>query len=128
MIGLKKAFLQDRMKIVVKDVPRPRPLQGQVLVRVRACSICGTDLHSYRLGEKELLARVPEGQTKSTLGFYGAIGSLRGGGHQIAGDILEQGPDASKWSIGDRVAGVAASGYAEYCNMERIYRLPDALT
>jgi (R,R)-butanediol dehydrogenase/meso-butanediol dehydrogenase/diacetyl reductase len=103
-------------------------LQGQVLVKVRACSICGTDLHSYRLGEEEILARVPEGQTKKTHGFYGAIGNLRGGGHQIAGDIVEIGPDTSKWSVGDRVAGVAAGGYAEYCNMDRIYRLPDALS
>lgn len=120
--------MKHRMKIVVKDVPRPKPLQGQVLVRVRACSICGTDLHSYRVGEEEILARVPEGRTKKTLGFYGAIGSLRGGGHQIAGDIVEKGPDTSEWSVGDRVAGVAAGGYAEYCSMERIYHLPDELT
>ena len=96
-------------------------------MKVRACSICGTDLHSYRLGEEEILARLPEGQTK-THGFYGAIGNLRGGGHQIAGDIVEICPDTSKWSVGDRVAGVVAGGYAEYCNMDRICRLPDALS
>ncbi len=30
----------------VKDVPDPRPAPGQVLIRIRACGLCGTDLHA----------------------------------------------------------------------------------
>lgn len=124
---LKKAFLTDRMKIKVKDVPTPKPSPSQALVKVHACSICGTDLHSYRYGEEEIMERIPEELRGKRPNFYGAIGS-KGGGHQIAGEVVELGTNVTKWKVGDRVAGAAAGGYAEYCPMERIYHLPDELS
>jgi (R,R)-butanediol dehydrogenase/meso-butanediol dehydrogenase/diacetyl reductase len=71
------------------------------------------------------MKRVPENFPMSS--FYGAIGS-QGGGHQIAGEIVELGADVTQWKIGDRVAGVGSSGFAEYCSMKRIYPLPDQLS
>jgi threonine dehydrogenase-like Zn-dependent dehydrogenase len=34
--------------IVVDTLPDPKPVEGQVLVRTRACGICGSDLHAAR--------------------------------------------------------------------------------
>jgi (R,R)-butanediol dehydrogenase/meso-butanediol dehydrogenase/diacetyl reductase len=113
------------MRIEVKDVPKPRLESDQVLIKVHACSICGTDLHSYRYGEHEIMNRVPKNFPMSS--FYGAISS-QGGGHQIAGEIVELGADVTQWKIGDRVAGVSSSGFAEYCSMKRIYPLPNELS
>ncbi len=81
------------------DIPKPAPGAGQVLVRVRACGICRTDLHVI---EGELARRkmpiVP--------------------GHQIVGVIESAGSNATHYPIGTRV-GIAwlhsTDGTCEYC-------------
>ena len=67
--------------------PPPQPGPGEVLVRVRACGVCRTDLH---LVEGDLPARRP------------AVVP----GHQIVGEVVELGPGTSRFTVGDRI-GVA---------------------
>ncbi len=134
---MKKAFLEDVTKIVVKDVPKPRPTSNEVLIKVHCCSICGTDLHGYRLGPEKILERLPTipGPLLTVPGmpersFYGAIGN-EGGGHQISGEIVEVGDDVNKWRVGDRVIAVGIGGFAEYATSApfgRIYPLPKEIT
>ncbi len=38
----------------VEEVERPKLLKTGVIVRVRACGICGSDLHFYKLGGKRM--------------------------------------------------------------------------
>ena len=68
---------------VVKEMPDPRPGPGQVVIRVRASGICGTDLHAHHgtLGAK--LPCVP--------------------GHEPAGEIAELGAGVTDLKVGDRV-------------------------
>jgi threonine dehydrogenase-like Zn-dependent dehydrogenase len=47
---MRAAVLRDGRMVVRDDVPEPVPAQGQVLVQVRACGICGSDLHFARHG------------------------------------------------------------------------------
>ncbi len=69
------------------DVPVPAPAAGEVLVRVRACGVCRTDLH---LVEGELPpARLPVIP-----------------GHQVVGRVEAAGPGARRFAPGDRV-GIA---------------------
>ena len=82
-----------------RDVPAPLPQQGEVLVRVRACGVCRTDLHVI---EGELPPRkspvIP--------------------GHQVVGVVEQQGKNARRFAIGARV-GIAwlhrTDGTCEYC-------------
>ena len=80
-------------------LPDPIPGQGQVLLEVRACAVCRTDLH------------VVDGDlTNPSLPLIP--------GHEIVGTVLAQGPGASRWAPGDRV-GVGWLGWTceacEYC-------------
>lgn len=70
--------------LVARDLADPRPGPGQVLLRVRACGVCRTDLH-IRDGEltRAELPRVL--------------------GHQIVGEVVARGAGATRWRDGDRV-------------------------
>ena len=74
-----------RLRLVER--PEPRPGAGELLVAVRACGVCRTDLH---LRDGDLAPRRP-----------GVVP-----GHQIVGEVVEQGPGASRFPVGARV-GVA---------------------
>ena len=47
---MKAARWHGRGDVRVEDVPVPTPGRGEVLLRVRLCGICGTDLEEYRHG------------------------------------------------------------------------------
>ena len=89
--------------LVEADVPDPTPGPGQVLLRVRACGVCRTDLH---IVDGELpdprLPLVP--------------------GHQIVGEVLDAGPGVGGIVAGDRV-GVPWLGWTcgecRYCTTGR---------
>ncbi|MFM7273942.1 MAG: alcohol dehydrogenase catalytic domain-containing protein [Gammaproteobacteria bacterium] len=67
--------------------------EGEVLVAVEACGICGSDLHMFRNGTHSTLL------TRSTPEGY------RVPGHEFAGRIAAVGAGVSDWAIGERVVG-----------------------
>jgi len=92
------------------DIPTPEPLGDQVLVRVKACGVCRTDLH---IVEGELKPR------KSPLVP----------GHQVVGVIQKMGPEAHRFPVGARV-GIAwlhqTDGVCEYCSAGKENLCPQA--
>ncbi|MCX6927464.1 MAG: alcohol dehydrogenase catalytic domain-containing protein, partial [Verrucomicrobia bacterium] len=42
---MKALVLVEYGKLVLQDVPKPTPQPGEVLVQVKACGICGSDVH-----------------------------------------------------------------------------------
>lgn len=90
-------------KFSVEQVAVPRPGPHEVLCRVRAIAICGTDTH------------IIEGDFP---GFW-PPGHPFIPGHEWAGDVVEAGPGAGQfgWKTGDRVAGTshAACGFCPKC-------------
>ena len=83
--------------LVEQTLPVPSPDTGQILLRVRACAVCRTDLH---LVDSELpdprLPIIP--------------------GHEIVGEVAATGPGVSSFKPGDR-AGVPWLGWAcSTCN------------
>ena len=84
--------------LVLQDVPKPKPGDGQLLLRVHACAVCRTDLHIVD-GE------VNEPKLPLILG------------HQIVGRVAEihasvKGQSGSQFKIGDRV-GVPWLGWTD---------------
>ncbi|RJQ76441.1 zinc-dependent alcohol dehydrogenase family protein [Amycolatopsis panacis] len=92
-----RAAIVDRPgEIRVGEVPDPKPGERQVVVKVGACGICGTDLH------------IADGHFPPTP--YPIVP-----GHEFAGEIVELGADVpGEWKVGDRVA-VDPSIYCGYC-------------
>ena len=76
--------------LVATDRPDPVPGRGEVLLKVRVCGVCRTDLH---LAEGDLTPR-----------HAGVIP-----GHEVVGEVIGQGPGAARFGIGERV-GVAWLG------------------
>ena len=93
--------------MVVDDVPDPVPGFGQVLVQVRACGICGSDLHFVKHGAtmaelgKEM-RRPDEPQLGSELDFDRDIYM----GHEFSAEVLEAGPDTVAPSAGTLVTSI----------------------
>lgn len=82
------------------DVPEPGP--GQVLLAVKASSICGSDIRAiYR----EHLGHGPEA-------YQGVVA-----GHEPAGQVVAVGPDCRRLRVGDRVAvyHIAGCGVCDEC-------------
>ncbi len=97
----------------VREVPRPVPGDGEVLIRVRASALNRADLLQRR-GTYP----APPGAPKDIPGL------------EIAGDVVARGPGAGRWSIGDRVFGiVAGGGNAEFATTQEdeLAAIPDAL-
>ncbi len=107
---MKAAVYHGPRDIRVEDVPKPTPAANEILVEVRACGICGSDLHTYRYGVFEDLG-VP---------LPGRDGRLMG--HEFAGVVTEVGPGVSGINVGDRLAGIGRGAYAEYIPVEVIER------
>jgi len=79
---MKAAFLVGKEHCQIKGIERPKCGYGEVLVRVKACAVCGTDL---RIFHDERGIDVPTT------------------GHEISGVIEEMGDDVKELSAGDRV-------------------------
>lgn len=75
--------------VKVAEIQRPVPGPRDVLVRVRACGICGTDAAFVQMGGMPL---GPEGETASI--------PL---GHELAGEVVEIGAEVAGLKTGDRV-------------------------
>ena len=75
--------------IRLEDVAEPQVSAGEVKIRVRNCSTCGTDVKISKSGHPNMSA--PQGM-----------------GHEIAGEIVDVGAGVSGWSLGDRVQVIAA--------------------
>jgi L-iditol 2-dehydrogenase len=73
----------------VEDAPEPTARPGDLVIRVRNCSVCGTDAKIWRSGHPDL--RPP-----------------RVLGHELAGEVAQVTDGAGGWSVGDRVQVIAA--------------------
>jgi (R,R)-butanediol dehydrogenase/meso-butanediol dehydrogenase/diacetyl reductase len=97
---LRAAVFRGVRKIDITDVPKPKPDPNDVLIKVKYCGICGSDVGSYKTGTYE------EGLVI---------------GHEFSGEIVELGRDVADWKLGDRVIanGVRPCGSCYFCHHNR---------
>src|SRR4051794_25015726 len=101
---MRGVYLRGDRRVEVREVPDATPGERHLVVRMRASTICGSDLRAiYR----EHLGRGPEA-------YQGVIA-----GHEPAGEIVDVGPDCRRVRVGDRVAlyHIAGCGVCHDCRM-----------
>jgi threonine dehydrogenase-like Zn-dependent dehydrogenase len=104
---MRAAVLRQGSMVVRDDVPEPRPAAGQVLVQVKACGVCGSDLHFAKHGHKML-------ELGAQMGGTGGLGSGTGVdldrdvfmGHEFSAEVLEAGPDTQAPKPGTMVTSL----------------------
>ena len=95
---MKALVLKEYKKLSFEDVPDPHVQPEEVLVAVKACGICGSDVH----------------------GMDGSTGRRRPPiimGHEASGVVADTGKGVSEWKAGDRVTfdSTIYCGECEYC-------------
>ena len=102
------AYLPGNSTIRLADVERPVPGEGQVLLAMKASTICGSDLRAiYR----EHLGEGPEA-------YQGVIG-----GHEPAGEVVEVGPGVHRLGVGARVVVYHISGCGQCDECRKGYQI-----
>ena len=81
---MRALLLTAASKLELVDFPKPEPADGEVLVAVRACGICGSDIHGWD-------------------GSSGRRNPPLVMGHEAAGEIVSTGESVGGWKPGDRV-------------------------
>jgi propanol-preferring alcohol dehydrogenase len=95
---LEKPGKLSESSLTMRDIPVPEPKEDEVLLRVRSCGICHTDLHTI------------EGEISPSLPIVP--------GHQAVGEIIEVGSDVGKEALGTRVGTTwvrKACGTCRFC-------------
>jgi len=95
---MKAVVLKNIEDIEIKDIPIPDVSDSEILIKVKACSICGTDIRLFHHGHKHLT-------------FPRVIG------HEVSGEIVKAGDKVRNYQIGQKVAVAPAipCGYCYYC-------------
>lgn len=105
---MKAAVLHGPRDIRVEEVPTPKPGPGEVILKVKACGICGSDLHDYKnFVYTELGEPAPGGRVL---------------GHEFSGEIYELGAGVEGLNKGDRVVSIANGANAEFIRLSAMVR------
>ncbi len=108
---MKAALLHGASDIRIESIDTPRIRNDEVLVRVKACGICGTDVHTYKLGEDTSHKR------PVLLG------------HEYSGEVVETGSLVKGLALGDHIAGTGYRncGQCWWCRHGHSERCPNPL-
>jgi len=106
---MKAAVLIDPFNMVIEELPKPKAGEGEIVLKVESCGICGTDLELYRIGSYTPRAVL---------------------GHECCGVIEKIGPGVEGWAVGDRVVvdDVFTCGTCEFCRAGRERMCPNITT
>ncbi len=82
---MKAAVLAALERLEVRDIERPVCGEREMLVKVKACAVCGSDIRCFHFGSDRI--RMPA-----------VIG------HELSGEIVEVGRQVDRWKPGQRIA------------------------
>ncbi|PYM28222.1 MAG: alcohol dehydrogenase [Candidatus Rokuibacteriota bacterium] len=93
---MKAAVFHGGGRITPGDWPRPAVGAGELLLRVRGCGLCGSDI-----------AKIVAPETRGPAVF----------GHEVVGDVIEAGAGVAGFAVGDRVVAAhhVPCGQCHYC-------------
>jgi L-iditol 2-dehydrogenase len=92
-------------RVVVEHVPVPEISDGEVLIRVAACGVCGTDIKKIQ---------------------HGFLPPPQIFGHEVAGTVVARGRGVQRWKLGDRVVSFhhIPCGSCYYCQRRLFSQCP----
>jgi 2-desacetyl-2-hydroxyethyl bacteriochlorophyllide A dehydrogenase len=95
---MKAVVIEKPKSFQIKELPYPKPGEGEVTLDVKACCVCGTDIHLF------------DGEFKGSV--YPLIP-----GHEFSGTVREIGPKVTHVKPGDRVAvePLISCGFCYFC-------------
>jgi threonine dehydrogenase-like Zn-dependent dehydrogenase len=102
---MRAAVLREGRMVCRDDVPDPVPGPGQVLVGVRSCGICGSDLHFAKYGA-EVLPLSEEMANSLGGGMNVDLSHDIFMGHEFSAEVLEAGPDTDTYPAGTLVTSI----------------------
>jgi L-iditol 2-dehydrogenase len=79
---MRAGVYREKGIVRVEEVPVPEVAPGEVLIKIAACGVCGTDIKKI---------------------FYAYVAPPQILGHELAGTVVAVGPGVTKWKPGDRV-------------------------
>src|SRR6202046_6583 len=79
---MRAGVYRGKGRVTVESVPIPEISDGEVLIRVSACGICGTDIKKIQ---------------------YGFVAAPQIFGHEVAGTVVATGRGVQRWKVADRV-------------------------
>ena len=108
---MKAAVFYGVRDIRVEEVEMPRIQEDEILIKVKACGICGSDLHMYKLNmfSMALLRMLKEGGIP---------------GHEVSGLVEKVGSNINDIKEGDRVVAFNNGGMAEYAPVRNVVKIP----
>jgi 2-desacetyl-2-hydroxyethyl bacteriochlorophyllide A dehydrogenase len=136
METMRSAIARGPGRVEVEERPVPRPDAGQVLLRVRRCGICGSDLHWYH-GRHPAPAVCPGHEISAVVADVGAgVRSVKAGdrvaveglwGCGTCGPCLSG--QAQRCRRLKAIGGTVAGGFADYLLQapQHVFRVPDAV-
>ncbi len=106
MLALVKTQKGDGF-VELRDMPEPSPGPGEVLIEVKACGICGTDIHVLH----------------DEFPYWPPVIL----GHEFSGEIVALGPEIQYYKVGERVVGephTQACGHCYLCRTGNVQICP----
>jgi threonine dehydrogenase-like Zn-dependent dehydrogenase len=103
---MKVCILKGESKTEIIDMPMPEINDDEVLIRVKACGVCTSEVHAWLYGSG---------------GVNGVLG------HEAVGVIENVGKNVKGFSVGDRVTGLIYAAFAEYTKADyrNVTKVPD---
>ncbi len=97
---MKAVVITGPGNLEIVEKPVPKPAAGEILVKIKYCGICGSDLHAFETGFLDPATTI---------------------GHEFSGIIEEIGKDCAGWSKGDPVTGnnIISCGSCSACTSSR---------
>ncbi|MCX7917151.1 MAG: zinc-dependent dehydrogenase [bacterium] len=95
---MKAAILKEIEKLEIEEIKIPEPKETEILIKVKSCAVCGTDIKVYHYGHKHIVfPRVT--------------------GHELSGIIVKVGKNVEGYKEGDKVVVAPAipCGRCYYC-------------
>ena len=107
---MKAAYYYKQQDIRIEEVPIPEITDDDMLIKVKAAAVCGTDLRIYKFGH----FKIPEGQKRVLC-------------HEVAGEIVKIGSSVNGYEVGMKIATPPniGCGHCQWCMKGLNHLCPD---